>query len=182
MQWNILNTNIKMHTPPFNVEELLLEDKINNEKYTYYRLQSPDWVNICPIDKYGNIILIEQSRAGAFNDIIELPGGVVEAEENIEETVKRELEEETGFITQKIIHLQSINPNPAIMTNKLHMFLAIDCTECLNRKNFPDSHEYIKVFKIPSYEIENLIHTNKIGSALSLLTLMLALNYLQKNK
>src|SRR5690606_30589787 len=98
-------------------------------QHPYHRINCPDWVNILPITASGDAVLICQSRAGNFRNTLEIPGGVVDPhEKDLTQTALRELEEETGYTTSRVLPLAAINPNPAIQTNKLHMFLALDCT------------------------------------------------------
>ena len=47
------------------------------------------------VDKNGKIILI-QRKSGTFNKYWALPGGIVEINESIEETLEREMKEETS--------------------------------------------------------------------------------------
>ncbi len=74
------------------------------------------------------------------------------------------------------------NPNPAIMTNKLHMFLALGCSPAENRKHFPDEDERIKIEVVPVAELENLVRYGRIDHALACLTIFLAGKYLESFK
>lgn len=184
MQWNLINKKKCLETPPFKVEELLLKDLYKkDEEYTYYRLNCPDWVNILPVTKEGSVLLIKQSRVGSFSDILEIPGGVLDpSEKDPSIAAARELEEETGYTSNTFIHLASINPNPAINNNKLHMFLARDCILNTKRKHFPDKNERISVVETGADELDSLIRQGKINSCLAALTVMLALKYIKLEK
>src|SRR5512146_989245 len=50
----------------------------------------------------GNVILEKQFRPPMGRDVIELPAGLVEPGENMEEAAKRELIEETGWAAGKL--------------------------------------------------------------------------------
>lgn len=94
---------------------------------TFFALDAPDWVIVIPeTDNRKSFLMVEQWRHGAGCLSIEFPGGVVDPGETPEEAAKRELREESGCTASKMIHLASVSPNPAIMTNKVHFFLAED--------------------------------------------------------
>ena len=75
----------------------------------------------------------------------ESPGGVVDPGESSRVAALRELEEETGYTTNKLISLGFTHPNPAILNNKLHMFLALDCYIPDRTQTLPDETESIKL-------------------------------------
>lgn len=45
----------------------------------------------------GEVLLVRRSEADTFPGLYELPGGVIEAGESVEDALARELREETGF-------------------------------------------------------------------------------------
>jgi ADP-ribose pyrophosphatase len=181
MQWDLVEKKQILHTVPFVVEELHLKDRTKaGPKHPYHRIACPDWVNILPITDDGYAILIRQSRAGNMRDVLEVPGGCIDKnEKDPTMAAVRELEEETGYSSQRILPLASINPNPAINTNKLHMFIALNCRLQSDRKHFPDEGEDIEVVKVPTKNLDELVRTGQIDSCLASLTIMLAERYIQ---
>ena len=98
-----------------------------NEKRKYIVLDAPDWVIVIP--ELGDFFLmVEQWRHGANQICKEFPGGVIDKGESPEAAALRELQEETGYKPKKLSKLGSMSPNPAIMSNKVHFFLAEDLT------------------------------------------------------
>ena len=90
-------------------------------------MDAPDWVIVIPeiyINNIKNFIMVKQWRHGSNSISIEFPGGVIDKGESPLEAAKRELLEETGFLTDEMIFLGSISPNPAIMSNKVHFYCA----------------------------------------------------------
>jgi ADP-ribose pyrophosphatase len=168
-----------LKTYPFRIDELTVHDQIRDTgPHTFHRIRCPDWVNILPITSDGKAILIRQCRVGSMSDVLETPGGVIdEADKDPTITAQRELEEETGYTSGRLLFLGKINPNPAIMSNNLHMFLAMNCQPVRNRKHFPDEHELIKVETVPLQDLDMLVRTGAIGHALCALTIMLSKKY-----
>jgi 8-oxo-dGTP pyrophosphatase MutT (NUDIX family) len=182
MQFELIESKPVLNTVPFQVEEVHLRDRYRNgSQHIYHRLSCPDWVNVLPITADGQAILIRQSRVGPMKDVLETPGGVMDpGERDPTMTAVRELEEETGFSSQRILSLGRINPNPAVMGNSVHMFVALGCYRVAQRQHFPDDLETIEVVPFPVAELEMLVRSNQVDHALSALTIMLALKYLQK--
>lgn len=167
-----------LQTPPFTVEEITFSTNGQAHGHSYFRIQAQNWVNIVPVTQNGEIILIRQPRPGSMTYILETPGGVMDShEKDATMSAARELEEETGYISSHILPLASINPNPAIMTNKCHFFVALNCTLATNRNKFPDADEEIAIELVNPNEIDFLIRTGQINHSLACLGLLLASKY-----
>ena len=179
MQWDLIKKQEVLRTVPFTVEELILKDREKDgPNHPYHRLVCPDWVNVLPITVNGEAVLIKQTRAGPLRDILEVPGGAMDGhEKDATMAAQRELEEETGYTSTRFLPLASINPNPALNTNRLHMFLALGCVPNSTRKHFPDEGERIEVVTVPSEDLDDMVRSGQIDSCLSALTIMLAARY-----
>jgi 8-oxo-dGTP pyrophosphatase MutT (NUDIX family) len=179
--WLIKATETVLETYPFNVESLVMEIKGRELDHRYFRIACGDWVNVLPITTDGRAVLIKQMRPGSGREVMEVPGGLVDAGEKNDPTMAavRELEEETGFTTQRILPLLSVNPNPAMQTNRVHMFVALDCHMNPDRKHFPDQDEAITVVLQNAERLDFLVRTGQIDHALSALCIMLAARYVK---
>ena len=141
MQWDIHETKTLLQTPAFAVEEVSLLDRTSRHilQHKYYRLDAPSWVNIFAITSDHQAIFVRQPRVGLMSMTLEVPGGGIDAGEPPLLAAERELEEETGYCAGTICEIGNISPNPAIMKNRLYMFLAQNCEIPSVRKHFPDS-------------------------------------------
>lgn len=166
-------------THPFDVEKLALTRDGLPVGHPYYRLHCADWVNVLPIVAGRKAVLIRQPRPGVMRKVLETPGGMIDPhEKDPTMAAVRELEEETGFTSQRILPLAVINPNPAIMTNRCHYFLALDCQVNPNRKHFPDAEERIEVEIHDFAALDQMVRAGEIDHSLSALCIMLAAKYL----
>lgn len=164
---------------PFTLEELTFAEGAEFAPHPYYRLSAPDWVNILPILPDGRALLIKQFRVGTLSPILEVPGGMVDSgEKDPTMAAIRELEEETGYYSQKILPIGVLNPNPAIMTNKTHFFLALEATPHPARSRFQDPGEKIETIFVPAKELAHMVRTAQINHALAALCIMLSAKYL----
>ena len=161
----------------FRIEKLLVDQR------PFYRLAVPDWVNTVPVTAQGKVLLIRQFRVGIEGTTLETPGGVVDAgERDMTMAAVRELEEETGYTSRNILPLAALNPNPAIMTNTVHFFLALHCELAVPRQHFPDAGELnLQTTTVAVDDLDMLVRSGRINHCLSALAIMLAQKYLGKN-
>ena len=65
-------------------------------------------VAMVAVDEKDNILLVRQYRTPAGKVLLEVPAGTIEIGETPDETVPRELQEETGYIPQKTVKLGAL--------------------------------------------------------------------------
>ena len=184
MNWELINKESLIKTIPFEVEKLHFRHLVRNEKLApYYRLHCKDWVTVVAITTNDDSLFVKQPRAGSLDYSLETPGGMIDsADPNLTSSALRELEEETGYTSSNIRKIGSINPNPALFDNKLHIFLALECDVKKNRKCFPDPEEEIKLIKIPWKSVRRDFSEAGIDSALSALAILQANSVLDSMK
>lgn len=132
--------------------------------HTFVRIACGDWVNVVPLTAGGHVVMIRQFRHGAGMETLEIPGGMVDAGEDPASAAARELLEETGSRAQRIEPVGSINANPARFGNRLHSYIAHECTRVADIEN--DQHEETAVELVPRAEIPKLLRTGAIDHAL----------------
>jgi 8-oxo-dGTP pyrophosphatase MutT (NUDIX family) len=96
-------------------------------EHAFYRLQGPDWVNVVAFTRRSELLAVEQFRHGIDAPTLEIPGGGCDPGETPAQAARRELREETGFVSGQWVALGSCTPNPATQNNRCHTFLALDC-------------------------------------------------------
>lgn len=117
-------------------------------------IHAPDWAIVIPLletSEGEKFIMVRQWRHGSRGISLEFPGGVLEQNESEEAGARRELEEETGWTAGTITKLGEFSPNPAIMSNRVHVYLANDLT--YKGDQDLDDDEYIDVEQVPVEEV-----------------------------
>jgi 8-oxo-dGTP pyrophosphatase MutT (NUDIX family) len=107
----------------FAVEERQQQEP--QSRACFHVLDCPDWACVVPVTTAGEVVLVRQFRAGVAALTLEPPGGLVEPGQTPEQTAARELLEETGY-AGRVELLGWLHPNPAILTNRVHLFAVRD--------------------------------------------------------
>ncbi|WP_205942428.1 NUDIX hydrolase [Pedobacter sp. SYP-B3415] len=145
-------------------------------KDDYYVLEYPDWVNAIAVTADGEIILVQQYRHAADIISLEVPGGVIDAGEEPETAIRRELLEETGYSFEKCELIATLYANPATSTNRTFTYLLTGGIK--THEQHLDEHEILEVSLHRPEEVKTLLMENKIGQALHAAALFYGLNRL----
>lgn len=124
-----------------------------------------DWVNIIPITPEGKVVMIRQYRLGTQRETLEIPGGLISDEDaSPGEAALREMIEETGYHSDDIIHIGTVEPNPAIQSNRCYTYLACNAVP-VSAQNL-DPTEAITVELVDKKDVYRLIRTGSITHGL----------------
>lgn len=165
--WRRHAQEIVYKTRVFNVlkQRMSIEDRPASDFFT---LQAPDWINVIATTMKGEVILVNQYRHGIEQASLEIPGGVIDAEDADPLTAaKRELMEETGFHTKAANwhNLGPISSNPALFNNYCHVFFAENCTRAGAQQL--DTHEDIEIRLLPPQAFSKAVLEGQIHHALA---------------
>ncbi len=142
----------------------------------HIRLHMGDWVNVLAITAGRQVVLVRQPRSGAGVETLEIPGGGVDPGEDPATAALRELREETGFTAPAGVEPVSLGwvwSNPAIQTNRTHLFLVEPVEQ--GAEPDPDPGEDITVESVAASKVESLLDTGQIDHSLAVVTLERAL-------
>jgi len=143
----------------------------------YYVQESADWVHVAALDENRRLLVTRQYRHGAQKISLELPCGVMEPGETPEQSVLRELREETGAEVESLTRLADMDPNPARRSNKVFSFLA-EGVRIVHPQNLDDSEE-IEFEFLEIDEVLKKIERGEFTQALHIASFFLALRKLK---
>lgn len=165
LAWTILNSTQVADCRVFTVHRNLSQRPRSTDTYDFYVLRCPNWVQVLPMTKSGEVLLIEQYRPGTHSVTLETPGGIVDPEDDSSERAAvRELLEETGYRAEKMVFLGRIHANPSLQGNHCDAYLAVN-VERVQEPNF-DENEEIESRLVPYNEIPDLIKSGAISHSL----------------
>lgn len=117
-------------------------------------------VCILPLTDDGEVILERQYRYAVRQILTEIPAGKLDAPgEDPLEAARRELREETGATAREMIPLGDYYGSPAVMGERIRMFLARGLT--FGETEF-DEDEFLEVFRLPLAEAEAAVLRGEI--------------------
>ena len=104
----------------------------NGKVSTREWVDHPGAVCLIPVLPNGQICLIRQFRYGPREEFIEIPAGKLNKGESSLHCAHRELEEETGYQSNKLTFLTNIHPAIGFSNEKMWIYLAEDLVKTEN--------------------------------------------------
>lgn len=132
-------------------------------------------VTVLAMDAQGEVYLVRQYRKAAEAFLWELPAGKLEAGEEADAAIRRELEEETGLRADQWQKLGEIYPTPGYCTEKIHLYLARDLHQ---GEAHPDPGEDLEITRIPLTKLVDLVLRNEIQDAKTAIATLMVQQYL----
>lgn len=137
-----------------------------------------DAVITIPISKSEEIILVVQPRPNTKETVcVEFPAGYIDEGEDPMIAGNRELVEETGYVPEKMIFLDSYYQDQGCYGAYNYSYLALGCQKTKKQNLDPD--EIIRYFECNFDEVEELIRMNYILDVNSKYTFEKAKQYLK---
>lgn len=125
-RWERLRKTLLVKTRIFELDEIHFRHPVRGTERDFVVLNPPDWVNVIAVTPDHQLVLVNQFRYGLDDFALEIPGGVVDPEEDFVAAALRELREETGFEGKDVRVLGSVDPNPAMQSNRAHIVMVTD--------------------------------------------------------
>lgn len=120
-------------------------------------------VCVVPLTEDNEVICVKQYRYAHHRAFIEIPAGKLDyAGEDRREAALRELREETGALCESLTHIGDIIPSPAILTERISMYLAEGLS--FTDTEFDDG-EFIEIIRIPLSSLVDMIMRGEIEDA-----------------
>lgn len=151
----------------------------------FYNYSRRDYAVIVASDEEGNYLCVRQFRPGIRQVTTEFPAGGIErtdgreygsghdaAAEEAMEAARRELLEETGYISDDWKHLITVPSSATISDNYAYVFEARNCRKSAEQKL--DETEFLNVRKYPAAELEKMIQKGEFQQAVHIMAWLLS--------
>ncbi|MEI6428830.1 MAG: NUDIX hydrolase [Pseudanabaena sp. ELA607] len=177
--FELINNRLTHHGKKFSyrVDQIKLPNGITGE---YAHVRHPGAAIAVPVTEAGTFILVRQYRFAVGRYLLEFPAGTLEPNEEPDLTIRRELEEETGYSASRWQDLGAFYLCPGYSSEIIYAYLAQDLTK-LEHPPAQDDDEEIEVIEMSRMELEACIHSQQVATlvdAKSVTAFYLALPYL----
>ena len=132
----------------------------NGHEDEYGSIRHPGAALAVPVNEDNNVIILRQYRFAVSRYLLEFPAGTLEIGETPINSIKREIQEETGYKADKWDDIGTLVPAPGYADEKIHLFLARNISK-LNTAPKGDLDEDIKVLIMSPDKLDNLISSGK---------------------
>lgn len=143
----------------FQVDEVTLPDgnSASREVVRHY-----GGVCVAPLTDQNELLFVRQFRYPYDEVLWELPAGKLEQGEDPEAAGLRELQEETGATTDKLIPMGKLYPSPGYCDEIIHLYMArVHAFGAMH----PDEDEFLEVERLPLNEAVRRVMNHEIRDA-----------------
>jgi len=144
-------------------------EKSSGKKVTRDVVEHSDCVVVVVLDEQDKVLLVRQFRYPVGKFLLEVPAGGIDPGEEPVDCVRRELQEETGYLPQKIDKLGGFYSIPGYGTEYLYCYLA---SNLVPRRLVAEDTEGIEIVRVPPNQIPQLITSGEICDAKSIAALL----------
>ena len=170
-KWETITVKSQIDLIIFDAIKVERKHPLTGKVSEFVVLDSKNWVNVIPITNKKTVIFVKQYRHGNDSVTLEIPGGLIENNEDSSEAALRECVEETGFTSlESPMLLGEFDPNPAFLNNTCRAYVLNNCIK-VAEPNF-DDNEVIDVVEIPLIQIPEMIKSGIFRHSISLTSLI----------
>ena len=144
-------------------------EKPDGRRTTREIVEHSDCVAAVVLDAEDNVLLVRQFRRAVGEGLLEIPAGGIEPDEDPIDCVRRELQEEIGYLPGKLSELGGFYSAPGYCTEYLYLYLAVDLVP--SQLEAEDTDE-IDVVRVPLSKVPGLIASGEIRDAKSIIGLL----------
>jgi 8-oxo-dGTP pyrophosphatase MutT (NUDIX family) len=177
--WAILDREVIQDFKIFKIEKKQVRSPRTDEISEAMAVRFPDWVIILALTPQEEVVMVRQYRHGIEQVCLELPGGLVDPNEDSPAlSAGRELLEETGYQAGQITRIGKCFPQPAILSNACYFYLAEDAERVQTQALDPG--EDIEIESVSLTSIPARIARQEINHGMVLLAFFFFEKYLSK--
>jgi len=176
MAWKLLGKKTVFNTFRSSIESWSVRLPNGKDK-DFFINAGYNFILVFAIDTKGRVILLKQHYVSQQKKLVSLVAGIIDENELPKRTAQRELLEETGHSSKKIISLgKSIKGKYS--TGTIYHFLALDAVK--SQEPSLEDAEDIQISVISLSDFKKLLDKNKLQDAFAEICARRALRYLKK--
>lgn len=170
-KWKVINSEVIFENKWITLNKDRCVTGRGIEIPDYYWYNERDFIVIFGVTDDLKVVMVEQYRHGAKKNTTELPAGLIEDNEDIIDTAKRELLEETGYAADEIEFQRVIYIDAGKTDKKGHVFFAKGLKK-VNSQQL-DQNEDITVKLVDFNDLDKLVDDVNEAGGISVILLAL---------
>jgi len=135
-------------------EKIFIDPDGNEQSYVTWNRPGLEAAAVIALTKDNQVVIAQQFRQGPELIMDDMPGGLLDDNEDPAAAAKRELLEETGYWTDSPLEPLGFTYRDAYSNIKSYYFLAQNCYQKETPTRLNDEYVVIKLIDIPAF-IEN---------------------------
>ncbi len=164
--WTVLSSSWALDHPWARVRRDVCMVRDGMPPIEYFTYVGPDFAIVFAVTTRGDILVTRQYKHGIRAVVLELPAGIIDADDASPETAAhRELREETGYAGGEWLSLGVLCASPSKSTVRAHAFLARGVARVADPA--PDDSEAIAVLTATPAELLAALQRGDIADATS---------------
>ncbi len=140
-------------------------------------MDHPGGVAVVPYHD-GKVYLVRQYRIAVGDEVLELPAGRLEGDEDPAERAAAELEEEAGLTAGRLVHVATCYASPGCSSELDHIFLGLDVRKTEAR---PEYDEVLEPVELTLEQVEDMLDHLVFNDAKTIIGLRELQRYLDKH-
>jgi 8-oxo-dGTP pyrophosphatase MutT (NUDIX family) len=172
--YTLITSSIKHQNNWFYVQKDLVTR--NGNVYDFFVVKKGEAVFVAPINKNLEITLVKLFRYPTNKWSLEIPAGSTDGEV-LEVAAKRELQEETGFVSENLIKVGEFKVAPGMSNHTGHVFVATGLTQ--TGHNEQEEEGIVGTIQVSLSEIDNMIVNEEIDDGPTITSLFYIRKYLE---
>jgi ADP-ribose pyrophosphatase len=162
----------------FEVNRLRLPNRAEGD---WECVRHPGGALAVPVTDAGELVLVRQYRFAVMGRLLEFPAGTVEPTETPEATIRREIQEETGYRADTWLPIGKFPLAPGYSDELIYAYLATDLQPVSADPELGvDEDEDLEVVLMPPEQLEKAILAGEAVDAKSIASFFLAKPYIDK--
>lgn len=149
----------------YRVDEVELPNKLKAKREI---IEHPGAVAIVALTNENKVLMVKQYRKAIESEILEIPAGKLEVDENPYDCAFRELEEETGYKAGNMNYLFDIYMMPGFTDAKIYYYIASDLILTKTNRDFD---EFMEVVELDLKEVSKKLNQNEFVDAKTIIAL-----------
>lgn len=172
--WRVRSSRVVLDEPWYRVRVETVELPDGTVVDDYFVAERSDFALVAAITPEEELVLVRQWKQGIRAITLELPGGIVDAGEDVAAAAARELREETGYACDELRLLGAGPLDPSKETNRVHLFAGSGARQVAEQELEPT--EQIETVLVPVGELRGLIAAGELDAPISIAGIYLALD------